>query len=510
MFAFALWDREARALTLGRDRLGIKPLCYGVLPGGGLIFGSTLHAVRAHPEFDAEIDSAALAAYFRFAYVPGTSTIHAAARKVAPGTLLTFRRPASAPEADRFWSPEEVATGPRMQANEREATERVDAALRLAVRQRLLADVPVGAFLSGGIDSSLVAALMQEASPQRVRTYSIGSRDAEYDESRHAAAVAAFLGTEHTELIVDGSEALAVVPELPLVHDEPFADSSQLPTLLVSRLARREVTVALSGDGGDELFGGYNRHVYAPALWRTMSVVPPMARSLVARLASSDAAQRVSGAALGRAFRSPAVKLRKLAAILPAESPEALYLSLQSQWQAPCSLVLGAGAETRPEDAGGHQLALPERMMLADLCGYLPGDILTKVDRASMAVSLEVRVPILDHRVVELAWRLPLETKLRNAVGKRVLRSVLARRVPRHLWERPKAGFSVPVGAWMRAELRPWVESLLDPVRLRREGVLHAPTVTRAWNEHISGVDGWEQRLWAVVMFQAWYESWRR
>ncbi|MCA9605519.1 MAG: asparagine synthase (glutamine-hydrolyzing), partial [Myxococcales bacterium] len=515
-FAFALWDREARELSLVRDRLGIKPLFYGRVPGG-VVFGSELRALARHPGFEGTVAPDAVAAFLRYCYVPTPHTIFREAKKVVPGTILRFRGPRFEAAAEEvYWSAIDVAVRGRrdpLDVDEAEATDLVHEALRAAVSDRMVADVPLGAFLSGGIDSSTVVALMQEASPRPVKTFSIGNERSSYDEGEDAQRVAAHLGTDHTALTVTAAEALAVVPELARMYDEPFADASQIPTHLVSRLARREVTVALSGDGGDEVFGGYNRHLWAPRVWRLLEVTPRPLRSALRAALESRSADEWNQALsrlgpLAPPVRLPGDKLHKLARVLEPDSPAELYRGLCSTWPDPSELV-ERGGEARPREH--WSAALPtfrERLMLADLITYLTDDILTKVDRASMSVSLEARVPILDHRVVELAWRLPLDVKIRRGRGKRVLRAVLDRYVPRALVERPKMGFGVPIGDWLRGPLRDWAEGLLDEGRMRDAG-LRSSAVRATWREHLDGRRSHDHRIWATLMYLAWHDQLR-
>lgn len=510
MFGLALWDREERALHLVRDRLGIKPVYWGHTTSRALVFGSELRALRAHPEFDRTIDREALSAYFETSCVPAPLSIHRDARKLEPGTIATFRDPRRAPEIRRFWSAaEHFERGARdpLRADDAEVLERVEHALKEAVRMRLLADVPVGAFLSGGIDSSLVVALAQEVSSEPIRTYSIGSADAAYDESGFAAEVARRLGTRHTALTVTGEDALAVVPLLGAMYDEPFADSSQIPTFIVSRLARSEVTVALSGDGGDEVFGGYNRYLWAPRL-AALQAVPGVARraagAVIERVPASawDAMHGAMSPPLPRA-RMLGDKLHKAARALGAESLAGMHASLRRQWW--LSPVLGANGDAAHAEVSGR-LAPAQALMLRDMLEYLPDDILTKVDRASMAVALEARVPLLDHRVVELAARLPMQMKIRGGKGKWALRELLARRVPREVFERPKTGFSMPVGEWLRGSLRDWAEGLLGISALDAAG-LDAPRVNGRWRRHVARREDAGLALWDVLAFRAWEEG---
>ena len=517
MFACAIWDRAERCLWLARDRLGKKPLCYA-WAGRTWLFASELGGLRAHPSCPASVDRGALIALLRYGCVPAPATILTGALKLPPGTLLRLSADGTS-QAIAYWRARDVvarAVEARRTPSEAEAIEELDALLRDAVRRRLIADVPLGAFLSGGIDSSSVVALMQAVADRPVRTFTIGFADAAYDESREAAAIAAHLGTAHTTLPVTEADALAVVPRLAARRDEPFADSSLIPTFLVAELARREVTVALSGDGGDEVFGGYVRHVWADRVWRQMRPIP-----VTARRAAGAALARVGPAALETAYRAaegllpararqrhPGDKLRKLSRLLAARDVDALHPILVAQWDAPERAVLGGDEPVPWSDAEAQGLALPtvtEEMMLRDLVGYLPDDILTKVDRATMAASLEGRAPLLDHRVVEWAWRLPLDFKIRGGEGKWILRRVLDRYVPRPLVERPKTGFALPLGAWLRGPLREWAEALVAEDRLRREGYFAAGAVRAVWDRHQRGGRE-EHRLWPVLMFQAWLQ----
>jgi asparagine synthase (glutamine-hydrolysing) len=529
MFAFALWDARERTLSLVRDRVGIKPLYHGWTPDGTFLFASELKALRAHPAFVPEVDRGALALLLRLMHVPAPHTIYRGVRQLRPGHLLTLRSPREADAAlTCWWSAREVAERGQAEpfaGSEAEAVEALEARLREAVRAHRVADVPIGAFLSGGIDSSSVVALMQAQSSRPVRTFSIGFREPGYDEAGWARGVARQLGTEHTELYVTPDEARAVIPKLPEIHDEPFADASAIPTWLVSQLARRDVTVSLSGDGGDELFGGYDRYVLAHPLWQRLRWLPGgLRRGLAAaiRALPPDWWSAALGPALrlaGQGGRAPRAgqRLHRGAALLGERTPEGLYRRLVSHWQEPSEVVLGLDAEPRTAlsdpSAWPSERALPDfrqRMMLVDLGSYLPDDVLTKVDRASMAVGLEARVPLLDHRLVELAWRMPLRFTFGPGGGKRLLRQVLERHVPRPLIDRPKMGFGVPIDAWLRGPLREWAEALLEEGRLRREGFLRPAPVRRMWAEHLSERRDWQYPLWDVLTFQAWAEHWMR
>ena len=519
MFAIALWDREQRTLFLARDRLGEKPLYYG-WANGAFVFASELKSLRAYPGFDNPIDRDVLALYLQFCVVPSPYAIYRDVSKLAPGCILTLpveRMAQRAPRIDTYWSMLDVARRGLATAitDEREATGALEHALRRAVAMQSVADVPLGAFLSGGVDSSTIVALMQSQSTRAVRTFTVGFGTADLDESGHAREVARHLGTEHHELQVRAEDALALIPDLPDLYDEPFADSSQIPQFLVCRAARRHVTVALSGDAGDELLGGYNRYFWGRRYWGRFDWLPfPLRRSL-GRAITAVAPDRWErfAAALPGARRIPRFgdKAHKLARRLTTvRGLDELYRSLVTEWPYEAHLVPGARRlPTRLDDIAalaGIEDA-EHRMMLWDTLTYLPDDILTKVDRAAMAVSLETRAPFLDHRVVELAWRLPLRLKIRGAAGKWALRQVLYRYVPRELIERPKAGFAAPVREWLCGPLRDWAEALLDERRLAQEGYLRPAPIRRAWSQHLSGRHDWTPRLWCVLMFQAWLEK---
>lgn len=525
MFAFALWDRKERSLHLVRDRLGIKPLYYG-WARDAFLFGSELKALLRYPGFRPEIDRGALALFFRHNYVPAPYTIYQGMKKMAPGTILTLRAQGEVALSETYWSPRQAAeegVANPLGFTPQECVKELDSLLREAIGQHMMADVPLGAFLSGGIDSSTVVALMQAQSSRPIKTFSIGFDDDRYNEARYAKAVAAHLGTEHTELILCPQDALAVVPDLPVCYDEPFSDSSQIPTLLVSKLARRHVTVSLSGDGGDELFGGYRRYAIGQSIWNRISRIPRPLRAAagyalenISSKAWEGSIDALSGLLPKKiATPDPTSKMANLAQILRSNQPEAMYRALVSHWQDPLCLVEGAGVAEHATllDNPCEWPKLPsftESMMYLDLSTYLPDDILVKVDRASMAESLEARVPLLDHRVVEWAWRLPLSLKMREGQTKWPLRQVLYRYVPPELIERPKRGFAVPLGDWLRGPLRDWAEALLDPVRLSQEEYLNSGEVLSKWNEHISGRRNWQYHLWDVLMFQAWLGEQRR
>ncbi len=521
MFAFSLWDAQEQTLHLVRDRLGIKPLYYG-WQRGSLLFASELKALRQHPDFVGEIDRNALALYFRHNYVPAPWSIYKGIYKQTPGTILSFRSERdTAPTETVYWSLESVAeAGARtpFAGDDVEAVDSLEAIMRDAVRLRMIADVPLGAFLSGGIDSSLVVALMQAQSNQPVRTFSIGFRQNEYDEAPYARAIARHLGTDHTELYVEPAHALDVIPRLPRIFDEPFSDSSQIPTFLVSEMTRRHVTVSLSGDGGDELFGGYRRYAQTLKLWNLTRRMTPIGRKVVASGAGLlpdsmvNQGMRLLESVTGRQMGSsiPANKLRMGVNILGLQSPQALYHERLSHWKSPETLVLGS---SEPMTLLTNPAAWPRIgdfhnwMMYIDTKMYLPDDILVKVDRTSMAVALEARVPLIDHRVVEFAWRLPIDLKVRNGQTKWILRQVLQRHVPPALYERAKKGFGAPIAEWLRGPLREWALNLTDANRITSEGYLNAALITQRMDEHQRGAADWSYSLWDVLMFQAWLEE---
>ena len=520
MFAIAVWDRELRTLTLVRDRLGEKPLYFGWQGQGDqavFLFGSELVALRAHPRFVDKIDRGALSLLLRNNYIPAPYSIYEGISKLSPGQMLTVSLRQREPELVTYWSAVAAAEqGVRnpFTGNAEQAVNELETLLKDAIRQQMMADVPLGAFLSGGVDSSTVVALMQAQASRPVKTFSIGFHEAGYNEAEHAKAVAAHLKTDHTELYVTSREALEVIPSLPTLYNEPFSDSSQIPTYLVSRLARQHVTVSLSGDAGDELFCGYTRYKVAARMWNNISIAPPFVRRLAAsgiRSLSPQQWNAVAGGIKGiipRSLRFENVgdKLHKGASVLASENFNSLYLNLCSHWTNSAEVVIGGYEpptlliENAPRLDGFDQA---QRMMALDMISYLPDDILAKVDRAAMGVSLETRVPFLDHRVVEFAWSLPQAYKLRDGQAKWALRQVLYKHVPKALIERPKMGFGVPIGAWLRDALREWAEDLLSEERLRREGFFDPEPIRQKWEEHLSGKRNWQHHLWDVLMFQS-------
>ena len=526
MFALALWDTAERRLQLARDRIGEKPLYFG-WHRGALLFGSELAALRAHPTFDSSLDEVAVAHYLNRGYVPAPLSIHRSTSKLAPGTIASFDfsrgvSPASPVRHTAFWSLSSIvqgATSSPFSGSAMEAEEGLVALLTSAVREQMVADVPVGAFLSGGIDSSITVAVMQSVSSSPVKTFTVGFDEPEFDESEFAAAVARALGTDHTEVIVGASDALALVEQLPGIYSEPFADSSQLPTLLISRLARSKVTVALSGDGGDETFGGYDRYFLAQRLWTLLdSYVPRTLRPALALAIRSAPVALLNklgkreGGLLGPVPRRSLLgdDLHKGVGLLNARHPLGLYTTLISHTLgAACTTLSGKDEWQEVEIVEGLKLEFPESAMLLDSLTYLPEDVLAKVDRAAMSVGLETRIPLLDPRILEFAWSLPAEIRLNAARRKPLLREVLKGYLPEALYERPKMGFSVPISRWLRGALKPWAEELLL-TQLPRSGLFDAAAVGRLWTEHQSGRRDWRFILWNILVFLSWQRAWQK
>jgi asparagine synthase (glutamine-hydrolysing) len=520
MFAFALWDRQERVLHLGRDRLGEKPLYYTWL-GQTFLFASELKALRAYPNFNPEINRNALALYLRHNYIPAPYSIYQGVYKLPPACIFTVQLDEVTAQPVPYWSAKSIAEAGishPFTGSDTEAISQLDTLLRDAVSLRMVADVPLGAFLSGGIDSSTVVALMQAQRTQPVKTFSIGFCEDSYNEAQYAKAVAQHLGTDHTELYVTPAEAIAVIPKLPTLYDEPFADSSQIPTFLVAQLARQQVTVSLSGDAGDELFAGYNRYFWGRRIWQQVGWIPYPLRNAAASALTmrSPQAWNHTFASLSPLLpatlqqKNPGDKLHKLAEVLAVRNPEALYTGLVSHWKEPESLVLRSSEPVTAlsdRQSWENLSDFTQQMMYLDTVTYLPDDILVKVDRATMGVSLEARVPLLDHRVVEFAWQIPLNLKIRNGQGKWLLRQVLYKYVPPSLIERPKMGFGIPIDAWLRDKLRDWAEDLLDERRLQQEGFFNPKPIRQKWSEHLSGDRNWQYYLWDVLMFQAWLDE---
>ena len=512
MFAFGLWDRQEKTLYLARDRFGEKPLYFG-WQNHVFIFSSELKAMACHPSFEGVVDRGALALYMRYGYIPAPWSIYEGVQKLIPGAYLALAvgRGSSCigkiPEPSRYWSlPEVIKRGTErpFEGDTGEAVEALHELLRQAVASQVVADVPLGAFLSGGIDSSTIVAMMQAHSSQPVKTFTIGFGEAGYNEAVQARKVADVLGTDHTELYVSPQDALNTIPRLPVLYDEPFADSSQIPTSLVAELARRHVTVALSGDGGDEVFGGYARYSWTRDLWTLLSPIPNSIRRIYQQTIAAVPSRWTSAGIMGKA--------RMISDILnyQFQSVEQLYFLLVSHWRSPTSIVKHADERRTflsDRSTWSEASELESRMMAIDTLTYLPDDILVKVDRASMAVSLETRAPFLDHRVVEFAWRLPLSVKIKARKGKWILRQVLHNHVPKKLVERPKRGFIVPIESWLRGPLREWAEALLDERQLRLDGFFQVGPIRERWAEHVGGRRQWDRCLWDVLMFQAWLQT---
>ena len=521
MFAFAMWDRMTRRLFLVRDRLGVKPLYYG-WAGETFLFGSELKALRAYSGFRAEVDRGSLSLLMRHNYVPAPYSIYKNIFKLTPGCILTVTSPHDDQTPIAYWSAKETAEqgiAHPLECSPNEAVEQLDTLLRDAIGLRMVADVPLGAFLSGGIDSSIVVALMQAQTEQAVKTFTIGFHETGYDEALYAREVARHLGTDHTELYVTPTEAQTAIPRMSEIYDEPFSDSSQIPTFLVSELTRRSVTVSLSGDGGDELFGGYSRYTTNDFMWRALKRLPVGARRGLARGITSISASTLDkgfgwlASYMERFGRRGSVgdKLHKVSELLALSNAQVLYLQSISHWKMPVDIVTDGYEPPTALTDPQRQAAIPDfihRMMYLDTISYLPDDIMAKVDRASMAVSLEAREPLLDHRVVEFAWRVPLALKIREGKSKWILRQVLQKYIPSEMIDRPKMGFGVPVGLWLRGPLRDWAEALLDEQRLENEGFFNPKPIRLKWSQHLSDEYNWQGYLWDVLMFQAWLERW--
>lgn len=522
MFALALWDRAQRTLYLARDRMGEKPLYYG-WQGNVFFFGSELKALKIHPDFRREIDRNAITLQLRHSYIPAPHSIYKGIKKLSPGCYMKIQEPLSTGNKELYptvyWSPpkhDDKNSSSHFTRDELETAEALDQLLRDAVMKQMVADVPLGAFLSGGIDSSTIVALMQAQSPIPVKTFSIGFYDAAYNEADHALAVARHLGTDHTELYVTPDQAMSVIPKLPFIYDEPFSDNSQIPTYLLSEMAKRDVTVSLSGDAGDELFGGYNRYFLTHEWWGRINRVPLHMRRLIA-----DGLDCLSPAlwnktdqmlALVRSKKSRRLnlcnKISKISQVLKVIDSTELYRNFTSHWSSPETVVLNS---CEPADHATLLKLQPdlvvEQMMLLDKLLYLPDDILVKVDRAAMSVSLETRIPFLDHRVVEFASSIPLSMKIKNGKGKWILRQVLYKYIPEQLIERPKKGFGLPIDKWLREPLREWAENLLDESRLANDGYLNPRPISLKWKEHLEGKHNWQYHLWDILMFGAWLEK---
>ncbi|WP_263790765.1 asparagine synthase (glutamine-hydrolyzing) [Salinibacter sp.] len=514
MYAFAVWDRTEKTLSLARDRLGIKPLYYG-RNSGSFLFGSELKPLRAYPQWQGEVDRRALSLYFRHGYIPAPWTIYQGIKKLPPAHHVTINEKGKTIHGPTcYWDLHQIAQSARMGGSASSIVEQLEELIRDAVGRRMVADVPLGAFLSGGIDSTTVVAMMQAQSESPVRTFTIGFENPSFDEASHARAISDHLGTAHTELSVTSEEARAVIPKLPQIWDEPFADSSQIPTYLVSQLARRQVTVSLSGDGGDELFGGYNRYAVGHRLRKLIRWWPFSIRKMIGMGLKNLPVSQVESVfqKIPGSEKYPAVsdRLTKFADGFSARNEKEFYRNVVSTWRDPSRLVRN-GEEPKTLLAEKERWPalddLREFMMYMDTLTYLPGDILSKTDRASMSVGLEARVPFLDHRLVEFAWKVPTSIKYRDGKGRWPVRQILHRYVPEELMDRPKRGFSVPVGRWLRGPLREWAEKLLNEQRLREEGFLEPAPIREIWRQHLSGSKNLGGNLWTVLMFQSWLES---
>ena len=518
MFAFALWDRNERALYLVRDRMGEKPLYYG-WQGNTFLFGSELKALKSHPKFCAEIDRQAITLLLRHNYIPAPYTIYQGIFKLFPGNFLSIKSNNKSInlKPKPYWSFTDIVTSENTNTwsgTDEEAVIQLDTLLRNSIGKQMIADVPLGAFLSGGIDSTCIVALMQTQSSQPIKTFTIGFNENEYNEATNAKKVANYLGTDHTELYVTPKETRDVIPRLSTLYDEPFSDSSQIPIFLLSQLTRKYVKVSLTGDAGDELFCGYNRYFRNYSIWNKLKLIPKPLRHLGSKMLltfSPEVLYKLSNwLPISLSYSNLIEKTNKLANILSLNTLDDLYLCLFSHWSNPAEIVFMDSEHPtllNSPQIGLASLDIIQKMMALDTLTYLPDDILVKVDRAAMGVSLETRIPFLDHRVVEFIWGLPLSLKKRNNRSKWILREVLNRYIPKELVERPKMGFGVPIDSWLRGPLRDWAESLLDEARLRQEGFFNPDPIRKNWQEHLSGKRNWQYHLWDVLMFQDWLEQ---
>jgi asparagine synthase (glutamine-hydrolysing) len=521
MFAFALYDRQDKKIHLVRDRAGEKPLYYGFV-GSTFVFASELKPIRSLPGFRNDINRDALALYFHYNYIPAPFSIYNDIFKLPQASILTIdAETLIKPEIKPYWSALDTANegiANQFAGSEDEAVSELERLLRQSIRGQMISDVPLGAFLSGGIDSSLIVSLMQAENNRPVKTFTIGFNEKGYNEAEEAKKVALHLGTEHTEFYISSEEARSVIPQIPDLYDEPFSDSSQIPTYLVSKLARKHVTVSLSGDGGDELFGGYNRYFETQRIWKKIGWMPQGVRKFAAKSATGispanwDKLYNLFSFVLspGNKYNLFGDKVHKLSSVFASNDARGIYNIFISHWRDELDLVLGSNSLQTMHNKSEKVLGLNDQrlyMMYLDLITYLPDDILVKVDRAAMGVSLETRVPFLDHRIMEFAWKLPLSMKFKNDKGKWILREILNKYVPKEMIERPKMGFGVPIGDWMRGPLKEWSESLINENRLKSEGYLNPGMVRKKWNEHLSGAFNWQYHLWDVLMFEAWLEK---
>ena len=515
MFALALWDRSKKILMLARDRLGEKPLYYGWQGEGAgsvFLFGSELKALCRHPSFRFDINRNAINLLLRHNCVPAPHSIYNKISKLMPGTILSISNNTE-PKIFEYWSLKEVAMkglSNLYNGGDAEIINGLENVLNQSVKQKMVADVPLGAFLSGGVDSSLIVALMQQQSTRPVKTFTIGFSDDLYNEAKYAKKVAKYINTDHTELYVSHQDAIDVIPKLPNIYDEPFSDSSQIPTFLVSKLAKEHVTVGLSGDAGDELFCGYNRYLLTDRLWGKLSKLPVSMRRGLSGALSTLSPETLNKFLGFLPYNRVGEKIHKAANVIGSSSIDELYLQLVSNWSNPESIVLNSSGAISQATSGiinSLQMNQIQKMMLMDTLTYLPDDILTKVDRAAMGVSLETRIPFLSCNVVDFAWHMPMNFKIRNGESKWALRQILYKYIPKEMIERPKMGFSVPIGVWLRGPLREWAEDLLDESRLRQEGFFDPTVIRKKWMEHLSGARDWQHQLWSVLMFQAWLEE---
>lgn len=511
MFSFALWDSSSRNLYLVRDRLGEKPLYYGQ-NSGAFLFASELKAFSAYPKWAGRINNDALSLYFRYNHLPGTSSIYEGVYKVPPAHCVVISEEGSSvsnPEC--YWSLYEVASPTSSRYNDPTSSldscvTQLEQLLTNSISRQMLSDVPVGAFLSGGFDSTTVVALMQKLSSKPIKTFTIGFHDQDFNEANHALDVAKYLQTDHQEIYVSPNDCLSIIPDLPEIYDEPFADSSQIPTTLLCRLAKKDVTVALCGDGADELFGGYNRHLYGPSLWNCISPIPLPLRKYFSNYIQSRDATKKFQSFISRFYPVPDLRLKllKMASAISSESFVSFYDDIRSHCKVSPLLDHSCISYSYPESPRHDYLS---RMLFLDTLTYLPGDILTKIDRASMSVGLETRVPFLDHTIVEFAWSLPNYLKVNKSTSKFIIRRLLSRHVPPSLTDRPKQGFGIPISAWLKGPLRDWAESLLCPYSLKNQGYLDTGYITTMWNDHIEDRGNNEHALWCVLMFQAWLDK---
>jgi len=518
MFAIVVWDCELEALFLARDRFGEKPVYYG-WSQDTFLFGSELKSIRAHPSFLGQIDRSALSAYVRYNSIPAPLSIYKDIRKLSAGTFVRVASDGDVKGPYQYWTAKQVidsAQEGQFSGAVSEAVTQAEATLRRAVRSRMVSDVPLGAFLSGGIDSSLISALMQSESSRPIQTFTVGFNEAGYDEADNARAVARHLKTDHTEFFLTPQNVLDVIPRIPQMYDEPFSDSSQIPTYLIAKLARGHVTVALTGDGGDELFGGYNRYRWHGRLWKWMARTPWNVKSIGAKIMQSISPTILNKVASPiRSLLPPTVqysmigdKLHRLAELTESRHPEDLFVQITSTWGDPSEVVIGGdeGLGVNLSSMDSHKSFI-EYMMYEDTMRYLPDDILTKVDRATMSASLESRAPFLSPEVLEFAWSLPLDLKIRNSQGKWILRQLLKKFLPAKLFDRPKQGFGVPLDGWLRGPLREWADSLLAVGRVKSQGYFNADLIAKVWTDHLSGRQNYQYHVWNILMFQAWLES---